>query len=124
MSTVSIIAVSIPWSLPAGPVPSTPDFASDSAATQAAISDIVSETPDTDALRIDLRYNSGGYPDMVAFVLSYLLDGAPVHLIDFVGRNGIVKNSYSTTTEAELPKNAVRFGGSKPLLAAFLLQKQ
>ena len=61
---------------------------------------------------------------MVAFVLSYLLDGAPVHLIDFVGRNGTVKNSYSTTTEAELPKNAVRFGGSKPLLAAFLLQKQ
>ena len=104
-------------------MPSTPDFASDSAATQAAISDRVSETPDTDALITNLRYNSGGHPDAVASVLSYLLDGAPVHLNGFIDRNGTVKNSYSTTTEAELPKNAVRFGGSKPLLAAFLLRK-
>ena len=93
------------------------------AATQAAISDRVSETPDTDALITNLRYNSGGHPDAVASVLSYLLDGAPVHLNGFIDRNGTVKNSYSTTTEAELPKNAVRFGGSKPLLAAFLLRK-
>jgi hypothetical protein len=54
-----------------------------------------------------------GHPDTVAFVLSYLLDGAPARLIDFVDRNGTVK-----------PKNAVRFGGSKPLLAVLLLQKR
>jgi len=69
-----------------GRVPSTPDFASDSAATQAVISDIVSEIPDTNALGIDLRYNDGGHPDMVEFMLSYLLNGAPMHLIDFIDR--------------------------------------
>jgi C-terminal processing protease CtpA/Prc len=69
----------------------------------------VSEISDTGALIIDLRHKGGGHPDTVAFVLSYLLDGAPARLIDFVDRNGTVKNLYSTTTEAELPKNAVRF---------------
>ena len=98
-----------------GFVPSTPESASDSAAIQAAISDILSEVSDSDALIIDLRYNGGGHPDTVAFVLSYLLDGAPVHLNDFVDRNGTVKDSFSTVTEDELPENAVRFGGSKPL---------
>jgi hypothetical protein len=42
-------------------------------------------------------------------VLSYLLDRALARLIDFVDRNGTVKNLYSTTTESELPKNTVRF---------------
>jgi hypothetical protein len=124
VSIVLAIAVSIPWSLPNEPVPSAPDFASNSATTPAAISDIVSEIPDIDALIIDLRHNSGRHPGTTAFVLSCLLDGAPAHLIGFVDPNGTVKNWCSTTTEAELPKNAVRFGGSKPLLAAFLLQKQ
>jgi hypothetical protein len=98
-----------------GFVPSTPEIASDSAAIQAAISDIMSEISDADALIIDLRNNGGGSPETVAFVLSYLLDGAPVHLNDFVDRNGTVRDSFSTMTEAELPENAVRFGGSKPL---------
>lgn len=98
-----------------GFVPSTLESVSDSAAIQAAISDIVSEISDSDALIIDLRYNGGGDPNTVAFVLSYLLDGAPVHLNDFVYRNGTVENSFSTVTEDELPENAVRFGGSKPL---------
>jgi hypothetical protein len=71
-------------------VPSTPEF---TAAIQAAISDIVPGISDTDALIIGLRYNGGGRPGTVAFVLSCLLDGAPVRLIDFVDRNGTVKNS-------------------------------
>jgi hypothetical protein len=98
-----------------GFVPLALESASESAAIQAAISDIVSEISDTDALIIDLRYNGGGGPDTVAFVLSYLLDGAPVHLNDFVDRNGTVEKSFSTVTEDELPENAARFGGSKPL---------
>jgi hypothetical protein len=77
--------------LPDGRVPSTPDFASDSTATPAAISDIVSEISDTDALIIDLRYNGGGHPDMVAFELSYPLDGASVRLIGFVDCNDTLK---------------------------------
>src|ERR1700735_657930 len=81
-----------------GFVPLTLESASESAAIQAAISDIVSEISDTDALIIDLRYSGGGDPDTVAFVLSYLLDGAPVHLNDFVDRNGTVEKSFSTVT--------------------------
>jgi C-terminal processing protease CtpA/Prc len=75
----------------------------------------VSGISDTDALIIDLRYNGGGRPETVAFILFYLLDGAPVRLNDFVGCNDSVKNSYSTMTEAELPEKAVRFGEAKPL---------
>ena len=77
--------------LPDGRVPSTPDFASDPAATQVATSDIASEISDTGALIIDLLRNGEGHPDTVAFVLSYLLDGAPARPIDFVDRNGTVK---------------------------------
>jgi hypothetical protein len=58
-----------------GRVPSTPDFSSDSAATQAAISDM-SEISDTDAVITALRYSGGRHPDTVAFVLSCLLDRA------------------------------------------------
>jgi C-terminal processing protease CtpA/Prc len=75
----------------------------------------VSGISDTDALIIDLRYNGGGRPETVAFILFYLLDGAPVRLNDFVDCNGGVKNSYSTMTKAELPEKAVRFGEAKPL---------
>jgi C-terminal processing protease CtpA/Prc len=75
----------------------------------------VSEISDADPLIIDLRYNGGGHPETAAFILSYLFNGAPVRLNDFVDRNGSMKNSYSTMTEAELPEKAVRFGGAKPL---------
>jgi hypothetical protein len=75
----------------------------------------VSGISDTDALIVDLRYNGGGRPETVAFILFYLLDGAPVRLNDFVDCNGSVKNSYSTMTKAELPEKAVRFGEAKPL---------
>jgi hypothetical protein len=82
----------------------------------------VFEIPNTDALTTGLRYNGRGYPDAVTFLLSYLLDGAAVRFTDFADHNGLV-DSYSTT-EGEPPENVVHFGGPKPLLTAFLLQKQ
>ena len=40
---------------------------------------------------IDLRYNGGGHLDTMTFVPSYLLDGAAVHLIDFI----VLNNDWS-----------------------------
>jgi hypothetical protein len=42
----------------------------------------------TDALIIDMRYNGGGNPAMVAFVCSYLFGPEPVHLNDLYWREG------------------------------------
>lgn len=40
----------------------------------------------TDALIFDLRNNGGGYPHMVQLIVSYLLDGDPIHLNDVYNR--------------------------------------
>ena len=96
-------------------VPSTPDLAGDHSKIRKAIGNIVSTIADANALLIDLRSNGGGIPDTVAFVLSYLLDDGPIHLLDFVDRNGTTKYRYSTLPAAELPGGTTRFGGSKPL---------
>jgi len=45
---------------------------------------------DADALIIDVRQNGGGDGDMVALLISYLVDGELVHVNDFVGRDGSV----------------------------------
>ena len=52
---------------------------------------------ETDALLIDLRQNGGGDPAMVALLISYLLDGEPVHLNDFLGRDGNVQQQFWTS---------------------------
>jgi hypothetical protein len=96
-------------------VPSSPERISDYADIREAISGIISEVSNTDALLVDLRLNGGGDPATVAFVLSYLLDDGPVHLLDMVDRNGTVQESFSTLPVSELPDGAARFGGSKPL---------
>ena len=98
-----------------GFVPSGSKYASDFAAVREAISDILTKVAHTDALLIDLRTNRGGHPDTVAFILSYLLDDGPVHLLDMVDRNGSIKNTFSTLPVSDLPKGALRFGGLKPL---------
>lgn len=54
---------------------------------------------DTDALIIDLRQNGGGDPAMVALLTSYLFGEEPVHLNDFVGRNGEPQGSFWTLKE-------------------------
>ncbi len=64
---------------------------------------------------LDLRRNGGGHPSTVAFVLSYFLPEGPVHLHDFVDRDGVVKSTYSTLPTSELPKGTHPFGESRPL---------
>lgn len=82
---------------------------------RAAIGDIVSSVAEADALIVDLRGNGGGDPNTVAFILSYLLDDGPIHLLDMVDRNGTVEQSHSTVAVDELPIGSKRFGGTKPL---------
>jgi hypothetical protein len=64
----------------------------------------------TDALIVDLRFNGGGDPAMVAFVTSYLFDEA-THLNDLYQR-------YDDTTQQWWTTGFVagrRFGGKKPV---------
>ncbi|MFD6435956.1 S41 family peptidase [Streptomyces venezuelae] len=63
-----------------------------------------------DALILDLRANTGGDPDTVAFVCGHLLDGR-THLNSMYWRDGDrLEQSWSP---AHVP--GARFGGSKPL---------
>ncbi|MFF7994521.1 S41 family peptidase [Kitasatospora xanthocidica] len=62
------------------------------------------------ALILDLRRNTGGDPDTVAFVCGYLLDGR-THLNTLVSRQGEV--AEQSWTPPFVP--GARFGGSKPL---------
>ncbi len=82
---------------------------------RAGIGKKLSSVADADALIIDLRDNHGGDPNTVAFIMSYLLDNAPCHLLDFVDRSGRVQDSFSTLPLDELPDGAKAFGGTKPL---------
>lgn len=64
----------------------------------------------TDALIVDLRFNGGGEPSMVAFLTSYLFD-EPTHLND-------IHQRYSDTTQQWWTAGYVpgrRFGGKKPV---------
>jgi C-terminal processing protease CtpA/Prc len=55
---------------------------------------------DADALIIDLRKNSGGSPEMVALLVSYLLKPEPTTLVNtFVGRDGEVERETWTTRD-------------------------
>ncbi|KAK5390468.1 hypothetical protein LTR20_002808 [Exophiala xenobiotica] len=98
-----------------GFVPSTSEVTREYEKIQRAIGDIISQVADTDALVLDLRRNGGGHPSTVAFMLSYFLADGPVHLHDFLDRDGVVKSTYSTLPTSELPKDTHPFGGSKPL---------
>ena len=65
---------------------------------------------DTDALIVDLRFNGGGEPAMVAFLTSYLFD-QPTHLNDIYQR-------YDDSTQQWWTSSFVpgrRFGGKKPV---------
>lgn len=96
-------------------IPIDERFEFDSEEIRAAVGDIMSSVADADALIVDLRNNHGGDPRTVSFVISYLLDNAPLHILDMVYRNGTVERSHSTFTIDELPAGAKRFGGTKPL---------
>ena len=98
-----------------GFVPSEERFASDWKEIRAEIGKVLSTVANADALLIDLRNNHGGSPDTVAFILSYLLDNGPIHILDFVDRNGKVEEVFSTLPIDELPAGTHAFGGTKPL---------
>lgn len=64
---------------------------------------------------MDLRNNGGGDSHTVSFILSYLLDNGPVHILDFVDRSGSTEESFSTIPASDLAVGTTRFGGTKPL---------
>ena len=98
-----------------GFVPSEERFASDWKEIRREIGKILNTMADADALLVDLRNNGGSSPHTVAFVLSYLLDKGPIHVLDFVDRKGKVEESFSTLPVDELPAGTRVFGGTKPL---------
>ena len=65
---------------------------------------------EADTLILDLRECRGGAPDMVMLVCTYLLGEEPVHVEDFVPRDGDVRQ-YWTMPYVPGP----RFGPDKPL---------
>ena len=82
---------------------------------RAAIGQKFSSVADADALIVDLRQNNGGQPETMGFMLSYLLDGGPLHVLDFVDGHGTFEMSISTLAIDELPPNTTPFGGMKPV---------
>jgi hypothetical protein len=88
---------------------------SDELEVRIAIGEKMSSIADADALLVDLRTNHGGDPHTIAFVESYILAHAPLHLLDFVDRSGKVKDSFSTLPAGKLPAGSKLFGGSKTL---------
>ena len=54
---------------------------------------------DADALIIDLRKNGGGSADMVALLVSYLVEPEPMLVNTFVGRDGNVTSETWTTKD-------------------------
>jgi C-terminal processing protease CtpA/Prc len=61
-----------------------------------AITKVMNQIADTNALIIDLRGNGGGSPEMVALISSYLFSEMPVHLNDLSYRRSAVSKQYWT----------------------------
>jgi C-terminal processing protease CtpA/Prc len=69
------------------------------------------EIADAAALVLDLRGNFGGYPEMVALLVSYLVDPAPVHLVDLWDHDD--GSTFASWTRATVA--GPRFGSKKPV---------
>lgn len=82
---------------------------------RATVGNKISSVADADVVVLDLRNNHGGAPGTVAFIESYFLEHAPLHLLDMIDRNGTVEQSFSSLPIDELPLGSKRFGGDKPL---------
>ena len=67
------------------------------AAEHAALA--MNKVADADALIIDLRKNGGGSAEMVALLVSYLLEPEAILVNTFVGRDGTVTNETWTTKD-------------------------
>jgi len=82
---------------------------------EAGVGEIMEGVVDADALIIDLRYNQGGDPHTVAFIISFLLgddNEKKVHLFDIVDKSGRDNRSYSTMP---LRGGMKKFGNEKGL---------
>jgi hypothetical protein len=111
---VSIDTTSVPGKRIAS-LPINAFIPSDSEEARKKISETMSSISDADALIIDLRANRGGRPETVSYILSFLLPGGPVHILDFVDHDGVVKQSFHTLGLGELPDDAKVFGKEKPV---------
>lgn len=76
-----------------------------------AIGGIMTSVADAQALLVDLRNNTGGEPETVAFIASYLFDETPVHLNDIYRRDD--NSTRQFWTRREVPGK--RFGATKPV---------
>lgn len=52
-----------------------------------------------DALIVDLRKCTGGYPDMIALVCSYFFEGPPIHLSSIYWRDEDITQEYWTVSD-------------------------
>lgn len=78
---------------------------------EAVYAENLTRIADADALILDLRENHGGYPEMVALLVSYLVDATPVHLVDFWDHDeGTTTQSWTRATVG-----GARFGSKKPV---------
>jgi len=83
----------------------------DGVSGEAVYAERMSQIADADALILDLRENHGGYPEMVALLVSYLVDSTPVHLVDFWDHDdGSTSQSWTRATVG-----GARFGSKKPV---------
>lgn len=71
-------------------------------AAKAAASASMNMLSNADALIFDVRDNRGGVPMLVSYLISYLFDGEPVHLTDYVHRYS--GGGYSVYTENVIGK--------------------
>jgi hypothetical protein len=78
---------------------------------RAAVAKHMTDVADAEALIFDLRQNSGGDPDSVALVASYVFDRAPVHLNDLFWRDDGSTEQYFTQRDVA----GTRFGAQKPV---------
>lgn len=76
-----------------------------------AITKVMNEIADTDALIIDLRNNGGGSPDMVALISSYLFTEVPIHLNDLSYRRSTMNKEFWTKKSVA----GKRYGIVKPV---------
>ncbi len=55
----------------------------------------------SDALIIDVRNNGGGFEEIVAYLISYLYDGEPIHLSDYYYRYEDTRSGVWTTKDIQ-----------------------
>jgi C-terminal processing protease CtpA/Prc len=75
------------------------------------VADAMSSIADARAVIVDLRDNTGGDPETVAWVASYLFDATPVHLNDLWWRDTGNTTAFYTSAKVD----GARYGSKKPV---------